>query len=92
MQEAFKKEHSHSRCNYLWEHLYAAMKEAGKIKNCIFKYGKTIISFDFQFYIQAVMLHQGPDIRSWFVSYVKISCVFCALKVIGKLIDGSDLN
>ena len=71
-----------------WEHLYAAMKEAEKIKNCIFKEGKTIISFDLQLYIKAVMLQQRPDIRSGFVfCMVELHVVFCAIKVIGKLID-----
>ena len=35
-----------------WEHLYAAMKEAEKIKNRIFKDGKTIFSFDLQLFIK----------------------------------------
>lgn len=31
-----------------WEYLYTAPKEAEKIKNLIFKDGKTVISFDLQ--------------------------------------------
>ena len=50
-----------------WDHLYAAMKEADKIKKIIFKDGKTIISFDLQLCIKAVMLQQRPDIHSGFV-------------------------
>ena len=76
-----------------WEYLYAAMKEAEKIKNCIFKDGKTIISFDLQLYIRAVMLEHRPDIRSGFVFRMgELNIVFCALKVIGKLIVGSGLD
>ena len=76
-----------------WQYLYAAMKEAEKIKNCIFKDGKTIISFDLQLYIKAVMLQQRPDIRSGFVLRMgELHVVFCTLKVIGKLIDGSCLD
>ena len=75
------------------EHLYAAMKEAEKMKNCIFKDGKTIISFDLQLYIKAVMLQQRPDIHSGFVFHMgELHVVFCALKVIGKLIDGGGLD
>ena len=76
-----------------WEHLYAAIKEAEKIKNRIFKNGKTIISFELQLYIKAVMLQQRPGIRSRFVFRMgELHVVFCALKVIGNLIDGSGLD
>ena len=76
-----------------WEHLYAAMKVAEKVKNRIFKDGKTIISFDLQFYIKAFTLQQRPYIRSGFVFRMgERHVVFCALKVIGKFIDGSRLD
>ena len=46
-----------------------------------------------QLYIKAVMLQQRPDIRSGFVfSMGELHVVFCALKAIGKLIDGSGLD
>ena len=76
-----------------WEHLYAAMQEDEKIKNSIFKDGKTIIPFDLQLYIKAVMLQQRPDIRSGFVFCMgEFHVVLCALKVTGKLIGGSCLD
>ena len=77
----------------LWENLYTAMKEAEKIRQHIYQDGKTIISFDLQFYIKAIMLQQRPDIQNGFVfSTGELQVVFCALKVIGKLIDGSGLD
>ena len=69
------------------------MKEAEKIKNCIVKDGMTMISFDLQLYIKAVILQQRPDIRRGFVFHMgELHVVFCALNVIGKLIDGSGLD
>ena len=63
-----------------WEQLHAALKEAEKIKNCIFKDGKTIIPFDLQLYIKAVMLQQRPDIRSGFVFRMgELHAVLCGL-------------
>ena len=77
----------------IWENLYTAMKEAEKIRKHIYNDGKTIISFDLQLYIKAIMLHQRPDIQSGFVFRMgELHVVFCALKVIGKLIDGSGLD
>ena len=76
-----------------WEHLYAAMKEAEEIKNCIFKDRKTIIFFDLQLYIKAVMLQQRLDICKGFVFRMgELQIIFCALKVIGKLIQESGLD
>ena len=76
-----------------WENLYAGMKEAEKIRKEIYKDGKTIISFDLQLYIKAIMLQQKPDIERGFVFRIgELHVVFCALKVIGKLIDGSGLD
>ena len=39
-----------------WDYPDAAMKEAEKIKNCIFQDGKTVVSFDLQLYVKGVML------------------------------------
>ena len=76
-----------------WEHLYAAMKEAKKIKNCIFKDGKIIIYFNLQLYIKAVTLQQRPDISSELVYRTwELHVVFCALNVTGKLVKGSGLG
>ena len=69
------------------------MKKAEKIKSYIFKDGKTIIPFDLQLYIKAVMLQQRPDICSAFVFRMgELHVMFFASKVIGKLIDGSGLD
>ena len=77
----------------LWENLYTAMKEAEKIRKHIYQDGKTIISFDLQLYIKAMILQQRPDIQNGFVFRMEeLHVVFCALKVIGKLIDGSGLD
>ena len=77
----------------LWENLYTAMKEAEKIRQHIYQDGTTIISFDLQFYIKAIMLQRRPDIQNGFVfSMGELEVVFCALKVIGKLIDRSGLD
>ena len=77
----------------LWENLYTAMKEAEKIKKHIYQDRKTIISFDLQLYIKAIMLQQRPDIQNCFLFRMgELLVVFCALKVIGKLIDGSGLD
>ena len=46
-----------------------------------------------QLYIKAVMLQQRPDIQSGFVFRMgELHVMFCALKVMGKLIDGSGLD
>ena len=77
----------------LWENLYTAMKEAEKIRKHIYQDGKTIISFYLQLYIKAIMLQQRTDIQNGFVFRMgELHVVFCALKVIGKLIDGSGLD
>ena len=39
-----------------WDYPNAAMKEAEKIKNCIFQDGKTVVSFDLQLYVKGVTL------------------------------------
>ena len=77
----------------LWENVYTAMKEAEKIRKNIYQDGKTIISFNLQLYIKSVMLQQRPDIQNCVVFRMgQLLVVFCALKVIGKLIDGSGLD
>ena len=76
-----------------WENLYASIKEAEKLRMKIFKDGKTIISFDLQLYIKAILLQERNDIKDSFVFRKgELHVVFCVLKVIGKLIDGNGLN
>ena len=77
----------------IWENQYTAMKEAEKIRKHIYKDGKTIISFDLQLYIKAIMIQQRPDIQSGFLFRMgELHVVFCAFKIIGKLIDGRGLD
>ena len=53
---------------------------------------KTVISSNLQLYIKAIHLQQKPDIRDNFVFRMgELHVVFCVLKVLGKLIDGSGL-
>ena len=76
-----------------WTNLYTAMKEADKLRRSILNSGKTIISFDLQLYIKAIRLQLKPDIRDHFVIRMgELHVVFCVLKVLGKLIDGSGLD
>ena len=50
-----------------WENLYSAMKEAEKLRQCIFEGGKTTISVDLQLYIKAIRLQERPDVIDGFV-------------------------
>ena len=76
-----------------WENLYASIKEDEKLRKKIFKAGKTIISFDLQLYIKTIRLQERNDIKDSFVFRMgELHVVFCVLKVIGKLIDGSGLD
>ena len=69
------------------------MKDVEKIRKHIYQDGKTIISFDLQLYIKAIMVQQRPDIENGFVCRMReLHVLFSALKVIGKLIDGSGLD
>ena len=54
---------------------------------------KTITSFDLQLYAKAVLLQANPEIRNNFVFRMgELHAVFCFLKVLGKMIDGSGLD
>ena len=76
-----------------WENLYTSIKEDEKLRRKIFKDDKTIISFDLQLYIKAIWLQERNDIKDSFVFRMgELHVVFCVLKVIGKLIDGSGLD
>ena len=75
------------------ENLYASIKEAEKLRRKIFKDDKTTISFDLQLYINAIRLQERNDIKDSLVFRIgELHVVFCVLKVIGKLIDGSGLD
>ena len=41
-----------------WQNLYTAIKEAEKLRQCVWSDGKTVISFDLQLYIKSIHLHQ----------------------------------
>lgn len=76
-----------------WENLYSAIKDAEKLRKKVYKDGKTIISFDLQLYIKAIRLQERDDIKDTFVFRMgELHVVFCVLKCIGKLIDGSGLD
>ena len=76
-----------------WQNLYTVIKEAEKLRQCVWSDEKTVISFDLQLYIKAIHLQQKPDIRDNFVFRMgELHVVFCALKVLGKLIDGSGVD
>ena len=76
-----------------WQNLCTAIKEAEKLRQCVWSDGKTVISFDLQLYIKAIRLQQKPDIRDNFVFRIgELYLVFCALKVLVKLIYGSGLD
>lgn len=76
-----------------WENLYTAIKEAEKLREKVYPRGKTIISFDLQLYIKAIRLQERDDINESFVFRMgELHVVFCVLKCLGKLIDGSGLD
>ena len=69
------------------------MKEAEEIRKQIYKDGKTIILFALQLNLKAMMLQQGTDVQCGFVFRKgELHAIFCALKVVSKLIDGSGLD
>ena len=76
-----------------WQNLYTAIKKAEKLRQCVWSDGKRVISFDLQLYIKAIRLQQKPEIRDNFVFRIgELYLVFCALKVLVKLIYGSGLD
>ena len=76
-----------------WDNLYGALEEADKLRESVYCDGIMIVTFDLQLYIKAVRLHEKVDIKSNFVFRMgKLHVVFCVLKVIGKVIDGSGLD
>ena len=73
--------------------MYTAINEAEKLRQWVWSDGKTVILFDLQLYIKAIRLQQKPDICDNFVFRMgELHVVFCVLKVLEKLIDGSGLN
>ena len=76
-----------------WQSLCTAIKEAEKLRQCMWSDGKTVILFNLQLYFKAICLQQKPNIRDNFVFRMgELHVVFCALKVLGKLIGGSGLS
>ena len=76
-----------------WQNLYTAIKKGEKLRQCVWSDGKRVISFDLQLYMKAIRLQQKPDIRDNFVFRIgELYLVFCALKVLVKLIYGSGLD
>ena len=55
--------------------------------------GKTVVSFDLPLYIKAIRLQQILDICDNFVFRMEeLHVVFCVLKVLGNLTNGSGLD
>ena len=76
-----------------WDNLYTAIRMANDLSKKLLPEQKTIISFDLQLYAKAVLLQANPEIRNNFVFRMgELHAVFCFLKVLGKMIDGSGLD
>ena len=76
-----------------WQNLHTAIKEAEKLRQSVWSNGKTVISFDLLLYIKAIGQQQKPDIRDNVVFRMgELHMVFCELKVLGNLTDGSILD
>ena len=76
-----------------WHNLYIALKEADKLRESIYCDGKTIVTFDLQLHIKAIQLQEKVDIKSNFVFRMgELQVIFCVLKIIGKVLDGSGLD
>ena len=74
-----------------WQNLYTAIKEAEKLRQCVWSDGKAVISFNLQLCIKAIRLQQKPDVRDNFVFWMgELHVVLCVIKVLGKLIDAVD--
>ena len=75
------------------QNLHTAIKEAEKLRQCVWSDGKIVISFDLELYIKAIRLQQKPDIRDNFVFRMgELPVVFCAHNVLGKFIDSNGLD
>ena len=75
-----------------WDNLYTTIRMANDLSK-ILPEQKTIISFDLQLYAKAVLLQANPEIRNNFVFRMgELHAVFCFVKVLGKMIDGSGLD
>lgn len=59
-----------------------------RLRESVFCDGKTINSFNFQLYIKSICLQEKMNIKN----VGELHVAFCALKVMGKLIDGSGLD
>ena len=76
-----------------WGNLCSVFKEAERLRRSVYSDDKTIISFDIQLYIKTTRLQERNDVKNGFVFRMgELHVVFCALKVIEKLIDGSGLD
>ena len=76
-----------------WENLYRAMKDSEKLSKELSNGSKTVISFDLALYAKAIRLQVKPDIHDNHVFRIgELHVVFTPLKVLGKLIDGSELD
>ena len=65
-----------------------------RLRESVFCDGKTINSFNFQLYIKSICLQEKMNIKNVHLVFRvgELHVAFCALKVMGKLIDGSGLD
>ena len=73
-----------------WDNLYNAIRMVNDLSTKLLPEQKTIIYFNLQLYAKAVLLQANPEILNNFVFRMgELHAVFCFLKVLGKMIDGS---
>ena len=73
-----------------WDNLYTAIREPENLRKELLPEQKTIISFDLQLYAKAVLVQAKPEIQNNYIFRMgELHVVFCFLKVLGKMIDGS---
>ena len=76
-----------------WDNLFTSLKEVQKVNASLAPGTSTIVTFDLQLYSKAIQLQLNSDIDDSFVIRMgELHVVFTALKVLGKLIDGSGLD
>ena len=76
-----------------WDNLHTAIRMANDLSKKLLPEQKTLLSFNLQLYAKAVPLQANPEIWNNFVLRMgELHAVFCFLKVLGKMIDGSGLD
>ena len=76
-----------------WDNIYTAIRMAKDLSKKLLAEQKTIISFNLQFYAKKVLLQANPEFWNNFVFRMgELHALFCFLKVLGKIINGSGLD